>query len=181
MKATGIVRRIDDLGRVVIPKEIRRTLRLREGTPLEIFTDHEGEIIFKKYSPVAEIGTFAKQYADALTQALGHTVCITDHDQVVAAAGIGKKELIGKSISPKLEELISERTIVHFDNNADTHIPLVKDAVAATCQIVYPVISEGDAIGSVALLSSDPKANFSMTEEKSILCAAMFLGKQMES
>lgn len=181
MKATGIVRRIDDLGRVVIPKEIRRTLRLREGTPLEIFTDHEGEIIFKKYSPVAEISAFAKQYADALAQALGHTVCITDHDQVVAAAGAEKKEFFGKPISTKLEDLISERSIIHFDANIDTHIPLIKDSEAAACQIIYPVISEGDAIGAVAVVSSDSKINFSMTEEKSVLCAATFLGKQMES
>lgn len=91
MKATGIVRRIDDLGRVVIPKEIRRTLRIREGDPLEIFTDREGEIILKKYSPIGELGTLAKIYAESLSQTLGCTVCITDTDQVVAASGSGKK------------------------------------------------------------------------------------------
>ena len=80
MKATGIVRRIDDLGRVVIPKEIRRTLRIREGDPLEIFTDREGEIILKKYSPIGELGSFAKQYADVLAQGTGQIVCITDRD-----------------------------------------------------------------------------------------------------
>lgn len=90
MKATGIVRRIDDLGRVVIPKEIRRTLRIREGDPLEIFTDREGEIILKKYSPIGELGTLAKLYAESLAQTLGCTVCITDTDQVVAASGVGK-------------------------------------------------------------------------------------------
>ena len=99
MKATGIVRRIDDLGRVVIPKEIRRTLRLREGTPLEIFTDREGEIIFKKYSPMAELGTFAAQYADALAAGSGHMVCITDRDQVLAVSGGMKKEVRQKGIS----------------------------------------------------------------------------------
>ena len=90
MKATGIVRRIDDLGRVVIPKEIRRTLRIREGDPLEIFTDREGEIILKKYSPIGELGTFAKQYAESLAQTTGCLVCVTDTDQVIAAAGTGK-------------------------------------------------------------------------------------------
>lgn len=79
MKATGIVRRIDDLGRVVIPKEIRRTLRIKEGTPLEIFTDKEGEIILKKYSPIGELNLFAKEYAEALAQATGMVACITDH------------------------------------------------------------------------------------------------------
>ena len=90
MKATGIVRRIDDLGRVVVPKEIRRTLRIREGDPLEIFTDREGEIILKKYSPIGEIGAFAKQYAESLAQTSGHMVCIADRDQFIAAAGGGK-------------------------------------------------------------------------------------------
>ena len=84
MKATGIVRRIDDLGRVVVPKEIRRTLRIREGDPLEIFTDREGEIILKKYSPIGELSAFAKQYAESLSQVLECLVGICDMDQVVA-------------------------------------------------------------------------------------------------
>ena len=99
MKATGIVRRIDDLGRVVIPKEISRTLRIKEGTPLEIFTDREGEIILKKYSPIGELNVFAKEYAEALAQSSGMVACITDHDQVVAAAGQGSRDYLGKAIS----------------------------------------------------------------------------------
>ena len=87
MKATGIVRRIDDLGRIVIPKEIRRTLRIRESDPLEIFTDREGEIILKKYSPIGEMSTFAKQYAESLAQVSGHTALITDRDQFIAVSG----------------------------------------------------------------------------------------------
>ena len=118
MKATGIVRRIDDLGRVVIPKEIRRTLRIKEGTPLEIFTDREGEIILKKYSPIGELNIFAKEYAEALAQSSGMVVCITDHDQVVAAAGQGSREYVGKPISKALEETISERGSV-FANGYD--------------------------------------------------------------
>ena len=110
MKATGIVRRIDDLGRVVVPKEIRRTLRIREGDPLEIFTDREGEIILKKYSPIGELSQFAGQYAESLAQSTGHLVCITDRDHVIAAAGNGKKEFEGKPISRQLEELIEDRT-----------------------------------------------------------------------
>ena len=109
MKATGIVRRIDDLGRVVIPKEIRRTLRIKEGTPLEIFTDREGEIILKKYSPIGELSTFAKEYAEVLSQTTGMVSCITDHDQVIAAAGQGGKEYVGKEISSELEEVIFAR------------------------------------------------------------------------
>ena len=109
MKATGIVRRIDDLGRVVIPKEIRRTLRIKEGTPLEIFTDREGEIILKKYSPIGELSTFAREYAEALAQTTGFFACITDHDQVVAAAGHGSREIAGKELSRAMEKAISER------------------------------------------------------------------------
>ena len=99
MKATGIVRRIDDLGRVVIPKEIRRTLRIKEGTPLEIFTDKEGEVILKKYSPIGELSVFAKEYAESLAQTTGMIACITDHDQVVAGIRTGQQGLMGKAIS----------------------------------------------------------------------------------
>ena len=109
MKATGIVRRIDDLGRVVIPKEIRRTLRLHEGVPMEIFTDREGEIILKKYSPMAEMGMFARQYAEALAQTSGRGVVITDRDQVIASAGTGCRDMAGKNISRELEQLIANR------------------------------------------------------------------------
>ena len=109
MKATGIVRRIDDLGRVVVPKEIRRTLRIREGDPLEIFTDREGEIILKKYSPIGELGLFAKQYAESLAQTTGHMVCVTDRDAIIATAGGAKKDYHGKSISIQLEQLIQNR------------------------------------------------------------------------
>ena len=107
MKATGIVRRIDDLGRIVIPKEIRRTLRIREADPLEIFTDREGEIILKKYSPIGEMGTFAKQYAESMAQVSGHVAMISDRDQFIAVAG-GMKNMLGKSISRELEEKIDQ-------------------------------------------------------------------------
>ena len=123
MKATGIVRRIDDLGRVVIPKEIRRTLRIREADPLEIFTDREGEIILKKYSPIGELGNFAKEYAEALASASGHSVCITDRDQVIAAAGGIKKDTIGTPVTGQLEEVMNERENVLLDQQ---HTPPVK-------------------------------------------------------
>ena len=123
MKATGIVRRIDDLGRVVIPKEIRKTLRIKEGTPLEIFTDREGEIILKKYSPIGELNVFAKEYAEALAQSSGMVACITDHDQVVAAAGQGSREYVGKPISKALEDAITERSSVFANGNDRSRIP----------------------------------------------------------
>ena len=127
MKATGIVRRIDDLGRVVIPKEIRRTLRIKEGTPLEIFTDREGEIILKKYSPIGELSLFAKEYAESLSQATGMLSCITDHDQVVAAAGPGSKEFIGKLISSQLEAVINDREAKCLSARDRGKVPVVDE------------------------------------------------------
>jgi len=181
MKATGIVRRIDDLGRVVIPKEIRRTLRLREGTPLEIFTDREGEIILKKYSPMVELSAFAVQYAEAMALATGLMVCITDRDQVIAVAGGPKKDLIQKNISRQLESLINEREAVVAKRDEKTYVPISTEEIeGVTAQAVMPIISEGDAIGAVALLSRDTKAKFGDNELKLVGTAAGFLGRQME-
>lgn len=180
MKATGIVRRIDDLGRVVIPKEIRRTLRIREGDPLEIFTDRQGEVILKKYSPIGELGTFAKEYAEALAQGTGHVICICDRDQVIAASGGMKKETVGKSISGDLEALISERKNIIISRE-EGYVKLTQsDEEEGSGQVIWPIISEGDAIGAVILLSKNGR---SMGETEMILakCAAGFMGKQMES
>lgn len=182
MKATGIVRRIDDLGRVVIPKEIRRTLRLREGTPLEIFTDREGEIILKKYSPMAELSSFARQYAESLAQTTGCGICITDRDSIIAVAGGMKKDYVGKNISKQLETLILNRDTAAFSQSDKEFITLVSgDAEEYQNQVVYPIICEGDAIGSVALVNKDTKGKMGETEQKLAYTAAAFLGRQMES
>ena len=127
MKATGIVRRIDDLGRVVIPKEIRRTLRLREGTPLEIFTDREGEIILKKYSPMVELAAFATQYAEAMDQSTGLMVCITDRDQIIAVSGGPKKDLMQKNISKQLEHAINERETIVASKDDKQFVPIMAE------------------------------------------------------
>lgn len=182
MKATGIVRRIDDLGRVVIPKEIRRTLRLREGTPLEIFTDREGEIILKKYSPMMELNAFAGQYADAMAQSTGLMVCITDRDQVIAAAGGAKKDLLQKPISKQLEHVIQERMTVQAGKDDKAYTPVAaEDIEGIVSQVVAPIICEGDAIGAVILMSREPRAKFGEGEVKLAATAAGFLGRQMES
>lgn len=182
MKATGIVRRIDDLGRVVIPKEIRRTLRLREGTPLEIFTDREGEIILKKYSPMVELTAFSGQYAEAMAQSTGLIVCITDRDQVIAVSGGSKKDILQKTISKQLEHIIGERTIVTATKEDKAFISLTSDEMEGiTAEVIAPIICEGDAIGSVSLLSRDVKAKFGDMELKLVLTAAAFLGRQMEA
>ena len=180
MKATGIVRRIDDLGRVVIPKEIRRTLRIREGDPLEIFTDREGEIILKKYSPIGELGTFAREYAESLSQTVGHITCIVDKDQIIAVSGGAKKDFYEKHISPELEKCMSERNTVVADKNDSNFIPVIENDTAENYnyQLIAPIISEGDVMGAVVFLSQDKKMG--EVEGKLAQTAAGFLGKQME-
>lgn len=181
MKATGIVRRIDDLGRVVIPKEIRRTLRLREGTPLEIFTDREGEIILKKYSPMVELTAFAGQYAEAMAQSTGMMVCITDRDQIIAVSGGAKRDLLQKNISKQLEHAINERETIVAARDDKQYTPITTDEIeGVTAQVVVPIICEGDAIGAVAMLSRETKTKFGEMEVKLVATAAGFLGRQME-
>lgn len=181
MKATGIVRRIDDLGRVVVPKEIRRTLRIREGDPLEIFTDREGEIILKKYSPIGELGQFAGQYAESLAKTSGCLACVTDRDHVIAAAGTGKKEFEGKEISAQLEALIEEReNFVANKAEKDLIKITIDDSGEYASQAVSTIICEGDAIGSVILYNRNEKEKMGDTEDKLVRTASGFLGKQME-
>ena len=180
MKATGIVRRIDDLGRVVIPKEIRRTLRIREGDPLEIFTDREGEVILKKYSPIGEMTGFAKEYADALAQAAGHITCIADKDQIIAVSGGGKKDFLEKSISREMEKCIDRRTMFFSERGDANFVPVLAEDLPESYhhEMIFPIISEGDVMGAVIFLSRDRKMG--ELEGKLAQTAAGFLGKQME-
>lgn len=180
MKATGIVRRIDDLGRVVIPKEIRKTLRIREGEPLEIFTDREGEVILKKYSPVGEMGMLSRQYSESLAQTLGCTVCITDRDQVIAAAGVGKKALEEQNITPGTEGVIQKREQLLAERGSRKYQTVVSEDLGYSEEIISPIISAGDAIGSVILLQKEEQKHFGPAEKKVAESAAGFLGKQME-
>ncbi|MBR6696730.1 MAG: AbrB/MazE/SpoVT family DNA-binding domain-containing protein [Lachnospiraceae bacterium] len=179
-KATGIVRRIDDLGRIVIPKEIRRTLRIREGDPLEIFTDVSGEIVLKKYSHIGEIETFAKQYAETLARVSGYSVYITDREEIIAAAGGAKRELIGAKISKKLEDAIEERESYVAKGNDKKVINVCEDAVNEyTSLAVCTIICQGDAIGAVLIVSADDKIG--EVEYKLANSAAIFMGKHLES
>ena len=181
MKATGIVRRIDDLGRVVVPKEIRKTLHIREGDPLEIFTDREGEIILKKYSPIGELGSFARQYAEALAHSTGHVVSITDRDNHIAVAGNGKRELMNKPVSKALDEAIEKRKMVTAAGSERDYIPLTEsDSDHYSYQVICPIISEGDAIGAVVIVSKDEKNPMGDVEKKLAAAAAGFLGRQIE-
>lgn len=181
MKATGIVRRIDELGRVVIPKEIRRTLRIREGDPLEIFTDRDGEVILKKYSPIGELGDFAKEYAESLYQALGHMTAICDKDVVIAVAGGSKRELMDKPISEEVERMMKRRERAVLSRAQGNMAPLLSgDAVEYGSAVVVPILAGGDAIGAVIMVSRETE---SMGEVELKLCetAAHFMGKQMET
>lgn len=182
MKATGIVRRIDDLGRVVVPKEIRRTLRIREGDPMEIFTDREGEIILKKYSPIGEIGSFSQQYADAVYQTTKHTVLVSDKDHIIAAAGIPKKEVMGAPVHSDLEQLMEQRqnVLAKKDDNNFVQVTAMGNHDFSS-QAIATIICEGDAIGSVMVLSTKDEQVMTNAELSIATTGAYFLGKQLEN
>lgn len=182
MKATGIVRRIDDLGRVVIPKEIRRTLRIREGDPLEIFTDREGEVILKKYSPIGELGDFASEYAESLHNTSGHIICVADRDSIIAVSGASKKEFLEKQLSTELEKIMESKSTFVAPSADSARINILNDdnEDKYSSQVITPIISEGDPIGAVMFLSTDPKAKMGDVETKLAQSAATFLGKHME-
>lgn len=163
MKATGIVRRIDDLGRVVVPKEIRRVLRIREGDPLEIYTGNTGEVILKKYSPINELSQFAGEYVETVSKVLGGTIIISDTDQVIAVSGSDKRGYMDKRIDSELDSIIQSKNRYLNDT-----------------KIVVPIISQGDPIGSVTILSKENKT-LGDAELKVAEIGASFLAKQMEN
>ncbi len=181
MKATGIVRRIDDLGRIVIPKEIRRTMRIREGDPMEIFTSREGEILLKKYSPVGELGEFAAALAESIAQIIGELVCVTDRDYVIAAAGNGKKELEGKLLDEQLQAAIDQRVYRVCSSDKKDFVKITQeDESAYMRQSVATILSHGDCIGAVIILSKDKSNNSDEVLLQVARTAAGFLGKHME-
>ena len=183
MKATGVVRRIDDLGRVVIPKEIRKTLRIKEGDPLEIFTDREGQVILKKYSPIGELSEFATGYAETLAKTTGHIACITDKDTIIAVSGGSKKEFLEQDVSRELEKLMEDKEVYTSKENSDKAGPITRNETNEKknkSQIVYPIISNGDTIGTVILMSKDSNTKMNEVEKKVAQSAATFLASQME-
>ena len=183
MKATGIVRRIDELGRIVIPKEIRRTLRIREGDPLEIFTDREGEVILKKYSPIGEMGDIARQFAESLHRIVGHVALISDRDAVLAAAGNRSKDYIDKPLSSSMEQAMNDRKSIHVPAGEEKTIAVISTDQDGgfVCQVIVPIIAEGEVIGTVLLVDKEPGSTMGDAELKVVQTAANFIGKQMES
>ena len=178
MKATGIVRRIDDLGRIVIPKEIRRTMRIREGDPLEIYTDSDGELIFKKYSPIDELADGAMQAAEVISKLGGAPAVVFDTDHVVAVSGVSKREYSQRRLSPALEDMLENRRSYEYSAGTQPFRPV--DGISANALAVAPIISGGDISGAVAFLAPDERTH--VTANQAMLCkaAAMFLGKQIE-
>ena len=181
MKATGIVRRIDDLGRIVIPKEIRRTLHIREGDPLEIYTDRQGEVILKKYSPIGELGTFAQEYAEAIYETTKFIACVCDRDNIIAVSGVPKKSILNKKISPQIDKVIEGRKTVIRDKDSGNEYSLLNDEMeeVVVC-VVAPILTQGDPIGAIILLSEDEQMKITENEVRIVEVGANFLGKQME-
>ncbi|SEO93017.1 AbrB family transcriptional regulator, stage V sporulation protein T [Amphibacillus marinus] len=177
MKATGIVRRIDDLGRVVIPKEIRRTLRIREGDPLEIFVDREGEVILKKYSPIQELGSFAQEYADSLHESLKKPVLICDRDTFIAVAGESKKDFLSKNIANLVERVMDERKPLIKESFVALELRKDQPVINAS-YVMHPIISNGDPVGSVIVYSKEEKVT--QQEITTVEIASNFLGRQMQ-
>ena len=178
MKATGIVRRIDDLGRVVIPKEIRRTMRIREGDPLEIYTNSDGEVIFRKYSAVSEMSENAAYVADIMHKIAGCGVVIFDKDHAVSSAGVPKKEISERRVSPELEEIMDGRSPYILKNGSRKLFPAEGTDYFAICAV--PILANGDVSGAVVFLGSDkyPEANDLQRSLSS--AAAQFLAKKIE-
>lgn len=179
MKATGIVRRIDDLGRVVIPKEIRRTMRIREGDPLEIYTEKDGEVIFKKYSPMGELADFSSQICDTLAKTSGHITAVCDRDTIISISGAPRKDLLERRISAELEQLMEGRQI-YTKSQGETTLTAADGVEKYGVAVAAPILAEGDVMGCVMFLTTDAKETCGEVEQKLAQTVAAFLGRQME-
>lgn len=180
MKATGIVRRIDDLGRVVIPKEIRRTMRIREGDPLEIYTDKDGEVIFKKYSLMGGLGEFASQICDTLNKTTGQVAVVTDRDSILAVAGVPRRELGDRRVSSELESIMEGRQVYQY-RSGDPRFPLIEESGKYSVGLAAPILSGGDVMGCVVFADQEGSSPMGDTEYKLAQTIAGFLGRHMEN
>ena len=174
------MRRIDDLGRVVIPKEIRRTMRIREGDPLEIYTSRDGEVIFKKYSLLGGVEDFAAELCETMSRSTGSVCAVTDRDTIIAVAGGSKRELMGKRITPELEEIMEGRKIYQYSGDGRA-IPVSEGLDTLTAAVAAPILAEGDLLGLVLFISTSPGAVTGEPEFKLAQTIAAFLGRHMES
>jgi AbrB family transcriptional regulator (stage V sporulation protein T) len=179
MKATGIVRRIDELGRIVIPKEIRRTMRIREGDPLEIFTSHDGEVIFKKYSLMGGMSECASQLCETLYKTTGAPTLITDRDTIIAVSGLPKRDTLEKHISAPLESIMEGRSIYQYKEG--NRLPVVENGAGPEVATAAPILTGGDVMGCVVFAARDGSPAGGETELKLAQTASGFLGRHMES
>ena len=180
MKATGIVRRIDDLGRVVIPKEIRRTMRIREGDPLEIYTSRDGEVIFKKYSLMGGLDDFAAQLCETMSRSTGAICAVTDRDSVIAVAGGAKRELLEKRISGALEKILEDRGL-YQSQDGDEGVSVIEGNEKYRVYLAAPILSQGDVMGCVLFITDAADKTAGETERALAETAASFLGRHMEN
>lgn len=180
MKATGIVRRVDDLGRIVIPKEIRRTLKIREGDPLEIYTEKDGGVIFRKYSPMGELQSFAAQICDSIGSSIGRIAAVSDRDSIIALTGAPKRELMDKPNSPELQKLMEQRKNYRYQPGENL-IKASESSERYHLGVAAPILSQGDLMGCVMLLMGEDSAPMPESDQKLVQTVAGFLGKQMEN
>ena len=180
MKATGIVRRVDDLGRIVIPKEIRRTLRIREGDPLEIYTEKDGGVIFRKYSPMGDLQEFAAQMCESIGSSTGHIAAVADRDSIIALCGAPKRDLVDKPNSQELERLMEQRKQYRY-KDGDLRLPASGDSDKYHLGVAAPILSQGDLMGCVLLLLQEHDKPLLDADQKLAQTVAGFLGRQMES
>ncbi len=180
MKATGIVRRVDSLGRVVIPKEIRHTLRIKEGSPLEIYTEKDGGVTFRKYSPLGDLQDFAVQICESIRKNTGSIAAVSDRDTIIAQSGGAKRELLDKPNSTELEQLMESRKLYRYSPGDDKLRP-TEHAEKYHLGVAAPILCQGDILGCVMLLQEDGTSLPAESDQRLVSTVAEFLGKQMES
>ena len=180
MKATGIVRRVDDLGRIVIPKEIRRTLKIREGDPLEIYTEKDGGVIFRKYSPMGELQDFAAQICESIRANTGRIAAVSDRDAIIALAGAPKRELMDKPNSKELDKLMEQRKTYRY-TPGEALLRVSEGSDKYHLGVASPILSQGDLMGCVMLLMGEGDSPLAESDQKLAQTVAGFLGKQMEN
>ena len=180
MKATGIVRRVDDLGRIVIPKEIRRTLKIREGDPLEIYTEKDGGVIFRKYSPMGDLQDFANQICESIGANTGHVAAVSDRDSIIALSGAPKRELMDKPNSQELDRLMEQRKNYRY-MPGDTLLRATEGSDKYHLGVAAPILSQGDLMGCVMLLMAEDDKPLAESDQRLAQTVAGFLGKQMEN
>ena len=180
MKATGIVRRVDDLGRIVIPKEIRRTLKIREGDPLEIYTENDGGVVFRKYSPMGELQDFASQICESIGANTGRIAAVSDRDSIIALCGAPRRELVDKPNSRELDKIMEGRKSYRYQPG-QTKLRATESSDRYHLGVAAPILSQGDLMGCVMLLMNESDTPLAEEDQRLAQTVAGFLGKQMES